>query len=361
MLPSSPQYRQVLPAPHKRAFRIDVTDIDGVVRASDVRPFGGEVTASMSQRVTRTARFQLGPEWFPVSSTDVFSPEYAVVHIQAGVQYGDGSTEMFPIFTGRVDTATFQSDGSVDFECYDLAADVVAYNFEQPRTANTGMTLDEIESLILEAVPQATFGTNDVDDAPTPQLTWDEDRGQALDDLAQSLGGRWYTLGNGDFVVRNFSYTPGTIAAVYTDGPRGMVASATVGRSRAGAFNSVVVVSERTDGTDPVRVPARVNDPTNPLYFGGKYGRVSQIIKVQTPLSVTQAQTLAQTQLSASAALRAQWGEVQMVPDMTLEPGDTVQFGYRGQTGVQIIDQITYPLDNQELMTVTGRAGVDPQ
>lgn len=360
MLASSATYRQVLPSPHKRVFRIDVTDIDGTVRASDVRPFGGEVTASLTQRVTRQARFTLGPEFYPAASADVLSPEFAVVHIQAGVQYGDGSTEMFPIFTGRVDTATINADGSVDFDCYDLAADVVAFPFEQPRTATTGMTIDEIHNIILEAVPQATFGTDTVSDTPTPQLTWDEDRGQALDELAQSAGGRWYTLGDGSFVVRDFSYVSGSVVATYTDGPRGMVTSAQVSRSRAAALNEVIVVSERTDGSDPVRVPARVNNPSNPLFFGGRYGRVAQIIKVNTPLSTTQAQMLAKTQLSASAALRAQW-DVQMVPDMTLEPGDTVAFGYRGNEGVQIIDRITYPLDNQQTMSVTGRAGVDPQ
>jgi uncharacterized protein DUF5047 len=360
MIPSSATYKQVLPSPHKRVFRIDVTDIDGTVRASNIRPFTGSVTASLTQRVTRQASFTLGPEFYPASSEDALSPEFAVAHIQAGIQYGDGSTEMFPIFMGRVDTATVNADGSVDFNCYDLAADVVAFPFEQPRTATSAMTLDEIRNIILEAVPQATFGTDGVNDTPTPQLTWDEDRGQALDELAQSVGGRWYTLGDGSFVVRNFSYTPGPVVATYTDGPRGMVTGASVSRTRAGAFNEIIVVSERTDGSDPVRVPARVNNPANPLFFGGKYGKVAQIIKVNTPLSTTQAQTLAQAQLSASGALRAQW-DVQMVPDMSLEPGDTVSFGYRGNTGVQIIDRITYPLDNQQTMTVTGRAGVEPQ
>lgn len=361
MLPSSPTYRSVLPTPHKRAFRIDVTDIDGVTRASNIRPITGYVNAALNARVTRSASFQMPLEWYPATSDDPLSPEFAVVHIQAGVQYGDGSLEMFPIFTGRVDTAVVNASGSVSFACYDLADDVVAYRFEQPRTTVEATTLAEMRALILEAVPQAQFGTDTVTDTPTPVLTWDEDRGQALDDLAQSLGGRWYTLGNGEFVVRNFAYAPGPIVAEYTDGPQGVVSQAQVSRSRSGAFNSVVVVSERTDGSDPIRVPARVNSPADPLFFGGKYGKVSQIIKVQTPLSVTQAQILAQTQLSASSALREQWTVNAMVPDMTLEPGDTVRLGYRGRSGVQIVDQLTYPLDNQTPMSVTGRAGVEPQ
>lgn len=360
MLPSTPTYRTVLPSPHKRVFRIDVTDIDGLVRASNIRPFTGSVTASLTQRVTRQATFNLGPEFYPATSDDPLSPEFAVAHIQAGIQYGDGSIEMFPLFVGRVDTAAINADGSVDFDCYDLAADVTAFPFEQPRTTTSGTVLDEMQAIILEALPQAVFGTNTVPDTPTPRLTWDDDRGQALDELAQSVGGRWYTLGDGSFVTRDFSYAPGPIVATYTDGPRGMVTSATISRTRAGAFNEIIAISERTDGSDPVRVPARVQDPGNPLFFGGKYGKVAQLLKVNTPLSTTQAQILAQTQLSASSALRAQW-DLQMVPDMTLEPGDTISLGYRGQTGVQIVDRIVYPLDNQQTMSVTGRAGVDPQ
>jgi len=360
LLPSTATYQHTLSGPHGRAFTVDVTDIDGVVRASGLIPIDGGVSASLTQRVTRSAYFRLPVEWYPVTADDPLSPEFAVVHISAGIRFGNGLTETFPIFTGRIDTVNLHPDGIVEFNCYDLAADVVAYRFEQPRTTTQATTLAEMRSLILEALPQATFGTDTVTDSPTPALTWDEDRGQALDDLSQSRGGRWYTLGDGSFVVREFTYAAGPVVADYTDGPRGVVTQATASRSRAGAFNSVVVVSERTDGTDPVRVPARVNDPSHPLFFGGKYGKVSQIIKIQTPLSVTQAQTLAQAQLSASSALREQW-TVNMVPDMTLEPGDTVRFSYRGFSAIQIVDRITYPLNNKEPMQVTGRAGVEPQ
>jgi hypothetical protein len=357
VLPTTPLYQQILRGPHKRAFQVDVTDIDGNVRASGIKPLGGVVTASLTQRVTRAAAFLLEDLWYPATADDALSPEFAVVHIQAGVDYGNGLTEMFPVFTGRVDTVNRNPDGSVGFSCYDLAQDVIGARFEQPRTTSSATTLAEVRSLILEALPQAVFGTDDVPDTPTPVLTWDEDRGQALDDLAQSVGGRWYALGDGSFVVRDFSYTEGPVVATYADGPQGVVTSATTSRSRAGAFNSIVVVSERQDGTTPVRVPARVTSPADPLQYGGRYGKVSQIIKVQTPLTVTQAQILATTQLQASGALREQW-TVDIVPDMALEPADTVSLAYRGRSATQIVDQVSYPLDNRTPMRVAGRAGI---
>jgi len=351
-------YQTALRTPYRRSVRVDVYDIDGTPRALGLRPTSGNVAASLTNRVTRSAGFTLPREYYPLTADDPLSPEYAVVHIHAGIRYGTDQEETFPLFVGRVWDATLDEEGQVGFNCEDLAADVVAYRFEQPRTTTTGMTLAEIRRLILEAVPQAVFGTDTVVDAPTPRsLTWDEDRGQALDDLAQSLGGRWYALGDGTFVVRPFDYALGPVAQALHDGPGGLLMSASIPRSRSGVANSVVVVSERADGTSPIRVPARDTNTASPLRFGGRFGRVSQVIKVQTPLSFPQAQTLARTQLSAANALTRQWN-ASVVPDFTLEPGDTVDLSFMGVTDLQIIDSITYPLDTQTPMTITTRAAL---
>lgn len=346
MLPSTAVYKQVLHGPHKRVAYIDAYDIDGNVLAQSVPIIDGQVRADLTQRVTRSADFELPDKFYPRSSTDPFSPYVSVVRIRAGLAYGNGMEETFPVFTGRVSEAGRLSDGAVRFRADDLASDVLAYRFEQPQASQQSPfsgIVAEIQRLILEAVPQATFGTNDVTDSPVPPLVWDEDRGKALDDLSEALGARWYTLGNGDFVLRMFNYAPSTPVQEILDGPSGLMSQATTSQTRDGAANSIVVVSERLDGSPPVRVIARDTRPTSPTLFGGPYGKVSQVIKVQTPLTNLEAQTLARTQLSASVALSEQWS-VQCVPDHTLEPGDTVRLRYRGVTADQIIDSMTYPL-----------------
>lgn len=357
MWPSTLTYQAALRQPHRRAVQVDVYDINGQPRLLGLRPSTGNVTASLTNRVTRTATFTMTRDLYPLTADDPLSPEHAVVHIRAGIQYGTGQQEMFPLFVGRVWDATLGADGQVTFNCQDLAADVVAYRFEQPRTTVAGLTLAEMRRMILEAVPQAQFGTDTVVDAPTPQsLTWDEDRGEALDDLAQAVGGRWYALGDGRFVVRPFDYALGPVAQALHDGPRGLLIDALVPRSRTGVSNSVVVVSERSDGTDPVRVPARDTATGSPTRFGGLFGRVSEIIKVQTPLSFPQAQTLAVTQLQASTALTRQWS-ASVVPDYSLEPGDTVDLSFMHVADLQIIDSISYPLDTGDAMGIQTRAG----
>lgn len=358
MLPSSALYKTVLHTPHKRATRIDAYDIDGNVLVQDVPVIDGDVAANLTDRVTRNAAWTLSEEWYPRSSSDPFSQYVSVVRIRSGVEYGDGSLELFPVFTGRVLTAQRGATGEVSFTADDFAADVVGYPFEAPRTADRNSSvLAEIEALILEAIPQAVFGVHGVADGPVPELTWDEDRGQALDDLSSVVGGRWIADGSGVFTVQPLVYAPGTPVQDFFDGPGGLLSEADTESTRAGSANSITVVSERTDGSDPIRVTVRDTSPTSPTFFGGPFGRVSQIVKVQTPLTVAEAQRLARAYLQASVALTEQWS-VDVVPDHTMEPGDTGRFRYRGLLADQIIDSLTYPLGTQRPMAMNTRGTV---
>lgn len=355
MMPSSDLYKTVIRGPHHRIARVDVATIDGEPLAVNVPVITGSVTAQLTRRVTRTATFTLADEWWPRTPESPLSPYRAVVTIRAGVQYGDGTEELFPLITGRVFDFSRDAGGSVTFRADDLAADVVAARFEVPERSSSLSILREIERLITGAIPQATFGPDTLANAPTPELVWDEDRGQALDDLAQAVGGRWYTLGDGTFVVRSFAYSAGMVQQQFLDGPGGLMSTASVTGTRDGVANSVVVVAERMDGTEPVRRIARDLGASSPTRWGGPFGRVVQVNKVQTPLTVAQAQTLAQTQLSAVTALVEQWS-ASVVPDYTIEPGDLVRLGYRGYSADQILDGVTYPLVTGSAMSLSSRS-----
>ncbi len=358
MLPSTVLYKEVLHGPHKRAAYIDAYDINGTVLALGIPIVSGEVRAELTNRVTRTASFTVSDEWYPRSPADPLSPFQAIVRIFAGTEYGDGSQEVFPLFMGRIYDAARNSDGSVTFRADDLAADVVAFRFERPQASTRNPfanIVTEIQKLILEALPQAQFGTSDVPLSEVPRLVWDEDRGQALDDLAEAGGGRWYELGSGLFVVRRFNYEPATPVVEFLDGPGGLMSNAVTTQTRDGAANSVTVVSERLDGSDPVR--RTVRNASGPVAFNGGFGRVSQVIKVQTPLTGIEAERLARTQLAAATALTEQWTS-NVVPDYSTEPGDTARLRFRGLTADQIIDGLTYPLMTDRLMTINSRGSV---
>lgn len=356
MLTSSATYKEAIkraPNPH---FEVDLYDGDGTLLQQAIPVHGGDVTANLTHRVTRTGNIRIGEAFYSLLPTAVFTPYRTVAVIKAGIRYGDGSTELFTILTGRVYDASRGPDGEVRGRIDDRAADVVAFQFEQPRNSENVSIISQIERLISEALPDAVFGPHDVVDATTPKLTWDEDRGKALDDLAGAVGGRWYALGDGTFVVRQYPYDVGTVVQTIEDGTLGLLHGATPSITRDGAANSVTVVVERFDGGVPFRVTARDTSPTSPTLWGGPFGRVTKIIKVQTPLTVGQATTYARAQLSASTALSSQWS-VDMTPDYTLEPGDTVRFGSRGVRETQLIDSIRYPLGPGP-MTLSTRAFV---
>lgn len=344
MLTSTATYKQAIHAPHQLAFEVDLyAGPGGALLENNVPIFGGSISANLSHRVTRSGAFSLGQDFWPTSATSALTPYQTVANIRAGIEYGNGAREMFDVITGRVGDMSRNADGSVTARVDDLAADVLAFRFENPQKSESVTIIEQIHRLIQRALPSATFGTDDVTDAQTPILVWDEDRGKALDDLAEALGGRWYCLGNGDFVVRKYPYDVGTVVQTVQDGVAGLLVTGTPSITRDNAANSVTVVVERFDGGTPFRVRARDGSPTSPTRFDGPFGRVSQIIKVQTPLTMAEATTYARAQLNASTALSSQWTAM-MIPDYTLEPGDTVQLTSRGVSEVQLIDSITYPL-----------------
>ncbi|MFJ9029822.1 DUF5047 domain-containing protein [Streptomyces sp. NPDC102274] len=376
MRPTSDLYRQTLARPHQVVFHVTSTDIAGVPLTVDSLgapllrdiPFSkGSVTASMTNRVTRTATLTLSDDWYPRTPTAPFAPEAAVIRISGGMKYGDGTEEVFPLFTGRVYDVTRTQDGTVTVSCDDLAADVIGYQLEQIWTVrNRTSVLAEIQALIRDALPSAAFAVGDAVDAPVPELNWDKDRGSALDNLAQALGARWYALGDGSFTVNRLPYTiPAVPPLVMQDGPDGTISGARISRSRDGVANSVTVISERTDGTNPVRSTSRNTASGSPTRFGDRFGRVAQVIQVQTPLTQAEAKTLSLAQLGASIGLTEQW-DVTCVPDYALEPGDAIRCIVTGQgtnerlMGDQIIDRITYPLDTTTAQTLAGRGPVPP-
>ena len=345
MLPSSTLYKQAIHRPHKTAFAVDLLDgPGGDVLAYDVPVWSGSVTANLTHRVTRSGTFQVGPEFWPdENGAGLLTPVRTVARIRGGIRYGDGSTEMFPLIVGRVGDLRRNDDGSVTARVDDLAADVIGVAFEQPRASENVPVTTQIRRLILEALPEATFGTDDVDDAQTPRLVWDEDRGDALDKLAEAVGGRWFALGDGSFVVRRYAYDVGTPVQDIWDTDGGLLVSATPSLTRDGAANSITVVVERFDGGTPFRVTVRDTTVGSPTFYGGPFGRPTKVIKVQTPLTEGEATTYARAQLNASTALLSQWS-IECVPDFTLEPGDTIRTRSRNVRSTQLIDSITYPL-----------------
>ena len=370
---ADPLYRRVLASVTIPYARIDVFNGSGVKlgelkygqrglnRAGELIFFSGSVSATLSSRVARTLNFTVHESLYPVNPGDLLAPYGNFIRAYAGVLLGDGNNKyVWQVFEGRIQDTSLDSAGTVTVACSDRAADVIDNGFTVPQNSSVGvLAAEQIRQLITDGFPGATFGTFDTFGQTMPQLTWESDRGSALDEIAQSLGAFWYPLANADFVLRKIPWTvAGTPVVTFADGDNGSVAGYRVTRSRSEVYNIVTVTGERSDGTAPVYATARDTNTASPTYYLGDFGQRTRNVHLQTPATQGAVQGTANDLLRSTKALTESW-EISTVPDASLELGDVVDLAVAGRTGiVQVVSGFQLPLDNAGAMSITMRSQI---
>lgn len=374
--PQNPWYRRALASPHEAYARIEVwragTQVDELRYVDRAAPytrrspvfFNGAVRATLASRVTRTLDLTV-PDWlYPWDTWELLNPYGTELRVFRGVRYGNGTPDEFAAFVGTVEEVSPPALGQCRLKASDTALRVAAAGFQAPMSSQVGaLVVDEVERLILDANPLATFGTHSAITATVPQLAYDSDRGQALDSLAGSATAFWYTLANGDYVLRTVPWTAPLSQGVLqlTDGAGGTLLDAYPLRSTAGIYNQVTVVSDRPDGGPALYATASDTDPTSPTYTGGPFGvRSKPPVRITGASSQGQLAALAQVELRRSQALTASWS-LTIVPDASIELGDPLGVAFRGREATQFATSFTLPLRPDGAMQVQGRdlVGVD--
>lgn len=362
MLPGGldPMYRAALSSSHQPYLLVEILDGNRNVLLSGPTYLSGEVTADLNSRVARTCTVTFDESFYPYEPTGILAPYGNMIRATRGIEFADGSRFAWTVFLGRIQNTSLNNNGTCTVQASDLSADVLEVKFLQPENSQTGFTVPtEVIRLISDAVPLATFGTFDATPVPVQPLTWQFDRGQALDELAATVGAFWYALADGDFVLRRYAWTVDTPAVVtYSDGDAGQITSSSAVRSRGDVFNSLTVTGERLNGDEPVYATVQDTNPTSPTYILGPFGRRHQLMRLQTPATFGAAQGAAQDNLKRLTALVDSW-EWDMSPDAALELGDTVSLNVRGRSDIiQVVSSFRIPLDLSGPMTVQGRSQV---
>jgi hypothetical protein len=365
------QYRDALARPHLVYSRVDVLDRSGNVLQADLPFIDGNVRATLSSRVARVLSLSVDRSWFPITSagavdaSGVLAPFGNRIRAYRGIVYGDGSYVRFPAFFGRIETVQMGRSGQVSLSANDLAADVVDAQFEVPEQSNPANTISsEFKRLILEALPDATFGTSDLTGLKIAPVAWQSDRAGALDDMSATAAMTWYPLADGSFVQRLTPWTkPGQTASVtLTDGTNlapgayGMISDWAITVSRTGVYNSVVFTSERQDGTAPVYAIVRDTTVTSPTYILGNFGQKPMLVQNQIALTQSQCLAAAQSTLKQAKAITQVWDPVSIVPDASLELGDLLAVRADGVADTQVITGFTLPLRETGDMSLSLRA-----
>jgi hypothetical protein len=362
-------YRNVLAAAHRRYVRLEVWSGGGVLLDTLIPAslsgdpegglcfYSGSVSATLGSRVSRQLSLSVPESMYPTSPSDLLAPFGNEIRAFSGVTMGDGSDYSWQVFRGKIRTVTKSSAGDCTLDCADRANDVLDVGFVSPQNSQVGNTVfAEFQRLVIGAVPDATFGASDTFFKKVEALTWEFDRGSALDEIATSVAALWYPLANGDFVLRSIPWTvPGVPVITFTDANGGTVNGFACSRSRERIFNVVTVTGERLNGDAPVYATSSDTDPGSPTFVGGNFGIKSIVERLQTPSSSGGAQSTADALLRSYVAPVEEWN-LEMVPDAALELGDVCRLEVDSRQVTQVVTSIALPLDLSGNMSVSTRS-----
>ncbi|MCW6003858.1 hypothetical protein K1W54_04575 [Micromonospora sp. CPCC 205371] len=299
------------------------------------------IQATFSTRGGRSADFTADTAYL---DDGLFDPLQDHVLIRTGVR-GVGDV---PLFLGRVGSVADENTGEVAITLMSRGDELLRVPFETPFPANASNPCSSEMARIIKSIDPAWAVSMAVAaDAPVPSGTvWEDDPGQALDDLAAAINAIWLPDRTGGFSIFTNPYsltTTPTAVLTVTDGEDGVLVNVRHVRSREPVSNSITVVVERTDGFAPIRVTARDTVATSPTRWGGPFGRAAQVLKIQTPLSRADATVVAQRRLMQSLALTRTWS-LTMPPGLgqILDPGDVVYVWYRDEVTAQVVESIRY-------------------
>lgn len=352
MFPATPTQLAALQGSHQMSLKVSVLRGNTVV-ADSIDIESGAVSATYATQGGRAASLTVARN---VIDQGLLNPLSDQVYIQTGIP----GLITVPIFTGRVDTHNVSADGLVEVPLISRGDELIRAAFETPWAAiDNNQARAEIKRIVQSI--DATWSV-DISNARESTigrgLVWEDDPGQALDDLARGASLIWQPNRTGGFQVFTNPYITGSAGAVanvtFKDGEGGTVVDVQEAKSRDGIFNSVTVVAEKYGNQAPIRVTVRDNNPTSPTYWGGVFGKQNLVVKSQLPIDVGAATLLAIRILNQSLALQRTWTIT--TPHMPLlDPGDIFALWYENEVTAQVAENIEYTVNPEDPTVITSR------
>ncbi len=226
MLPGGldPMYRAGRVGSHEPYLLVEVLDGNQNVIASGLTYLAGSVTATLTSRVARTCTITFTEDMYPYEPTDLLAPYGNMIRAWRGIQFADGHRYRWIVFVGRIQETNLNSDGTCTSYAADFAADVVENKFihapELPVWASSCQRRSGGSSPTPS--PRLCSSRSQSPTSRCVRLTWQLDRGQALDELATCVSAFWYPLADGTFTLNQYAWTVAKPPDVsYSDGDHG--------------------------------------------------------------------------------------------------------------------------------------------
>jgi hypothetical protein len=284
----------------------------------------------------------------PTSASHLLAPLGNGIRVRTGVTYPDGTSELVPVFTGRLGSAG-GTWPEVPLKAFDRMRELQRNKLTLPLFVAPGTRYDAaIETLInmLLPSPDVNFASSDFL-VPAGGLTFTEadDPAAKVREMAQSIGMAVYADTLGTFRMHpEPDPQDAPVVWEFSDDGTSTIESVDDNWDDGDSYSVVVCRGENlTNGANVVGV-AEDTDVTSPTYVG-RYGRV--VYPMTSPYVSTAAQAVA----AAQARLQLVKGIARKVvlrclPLPFLDAGDCVHLSY-SRSGIDanfVIDRLTLPL-----------------
>lgn len=324
----------------------------------------GSVTLSATAESRGSCDLTVPLDLAPENPTDLLAPYGNEVVLGRGIDYGDGTTEICPLGTYRIDSVDVTGDG-VSLTGIDRSIKVIDAVFEAPYTQTGGVNIVTAIAFLIafgDASVTMRFATTSLTTSSDPLLFADTgtDRWDFCLGLAEAIGCNLYFDRDGVCVLEPSPTGLSPAILTIAEGRGGVLLDASRNWGREDAVNRVLVTGESNSETGDVPTgEARDTNPLSPTYYGGPFG------KVTFPYSSSYVTTDAQAAHVAAVMLAQKLGTTQSVSfgslvDPRLDPFDVVNV-VRESIGVNeshVIDSVTIPLGLGQMSATTRAAQV---
>jgi Domain of unknown function (DUF5047) len=332
---------------HDVSIRATITPPGGASYVPDV--IGGQVVQDLDAQIRRRATLEVA--FSLAESVDVIRtlPFGGYAALERGILYGDGTTERVALGNLRVDSVSWDAEeGRATLTLSDRWAQIADAAFTSPWTPNGSKPSDAIVATIQDVFGNSIayhVSTTPATETALADVLYDEQRGEAVANLASSIGADAYFDALGDFVLAKKPTGNETPVWTLDAGADGSLMEAGENLDRTSVRNGVAVRGQPSADVAPIFSLATDSDPNSPTLWGGPFGKVPLIVNLQS------VQDQATADSTAASLLRLRLGLTRVLtlrglPNPALEVGDPVTLVFPDErTETQVVHGLTIPLD----------------
>jgi hypothetical protein len=348
---------------HRVSSAATIYPVDGPPVVAQV--ISGSIRLDRSARVRRTGSIVVG---FDLSENLDFVRELpfgGYVKLERGILYPDGRFERPAIGYLRINTVSWSElEGQATLELADRMAQVNDEVFRAPWAPTTKPSqaiTDAVYAVFKDAIAYHV-STDPTDETALEDAVYDSDRGQAIDDLASSIGADAYFDAAGDFVLRPEPPDPSTVAPVwaYDVGAGGNLEEVSENLDRSAVRNGVALKGQSKAKNPPFYTLVSDDDPSSPTHWGGPFGKVALLVNLSAMQNKKQAKVAGAALLNLRLGL-ARTVTLRGVPMPALEPDDVIEVRYLdGRTEQLRVVSMSMPLDVTASMEIVAAGHYRP-